>query len=165
MDELDKAAAIAASPEVREAALPPFNRQIATWGVALPDTELLVLDFGLGQFDTIGLIESWVANEAAAGYCGKYLFVSDGQTCPMHHHKHKHETFFVVEGRIRVVLGEETVELSKGDRLAVPTQIKHAFTGMGPALLLELSQPCLIDDNYFEDTRIPIGGNYREPDN
>jgi len=164
MDELEKAATIAASTEVRAAALPRFDRQIAAWGVALPDTELLVLDFGLDQFDSVGLIESWVANEAAAGYCGKYLFVSDGQTCPMHHHKHKHETFFVVEGRIRVILGDDSVDLGKGDRLIVPTRIKHSFTGIGPALLLELSQPCLIDDNYFEDTRIPIGGNYRESD-
>jgi mannose-6-phosphate isomerase-like protein (cupin superfamily) len=164
MDELEKAATIAASTEVRAAALPRFDRQIATWGVALPDTELLVLDFGLDQFDSVGLIESWVANESAAGYCGKYLFVSDGQTCPMYHHKHKHETFFVVEGRIRVVLGDDIMELAKGDRLTVPTQIKHSFTGVGPALLLELSQPCLIDDNYFEDTRIPIGGNYQDSD-
>lgn len=165
MDELEKAATIAASPEVRATALPPFHRQIVSWGVGLPDTELLVLDFGLDQFDSVGLIESWVANETAAGYCGKYLYVSDGQTCPMHHHKHKHETFFVMEGRIRVILDEKTIELGKGDRLAVPTQIKHSFTGVGPALLLELSQPCLIDDNYFEDTRIPIGGNYRDPSN
>lgn len=164
MDELDKAATIAASPEVQAAALPLFHRQIEAWGAALPDTELLVLDFGLGQFASVGLIESWVANEAAAGYCGKYLYVSDGQTCPRHHHKHKHETFFVVEGRIKVTLGDQTIELGKGDRLAVPTRVKHSFTGMGPALLLELSQPCLIDDNYFEDTRIPIGGNYREPE-
>ncbi len=164
MDELKKAEGIAASEDVRRAALPRYDNQIAAWGVAIPDIEPLVLDFGLGQFETVGLIESWIANETAAGYCGKYLFVGDGQTCPIHHHKHKHETFFVVEGRLRVMLATDTVELAKGDRLTVPTLVKHCFTGVGPALLLELSQPCLIDDNYFEDTRIPIGGNYRDPD-
>jgi mannose-6-phosphate isomerase-like protein (cupin superfamily) len=164
MDELEEAMAIAASEDVRRTALPRFKRQMARWGVAIPHTEPLVLDFGLGQFDTIGLVECWIANETAAGYCGKYLFVSDGQTCPMHHHKDKHETFFLVEGRLEVTLGDDRVKLAKGDRLTVPTLIKHCFTGVGPALLLELSQPCLIDDNYFEDTRIPIGGNYRGPD-
>ena len=164
MDELENAETIAASGDVRRAALPRYKKQIAAWGVAIPDIEPLVLDFGLGQFETVGLIESWIANETAAGYCGKYLFVSDGQTCPTHHHKHKHETFLVVEGRLKVILGDDTVELAKGDRLTIPTLIKHCFTGVGPALLLELSQPCLIDDNYFEDTRIPIGGNYQDPD-
>lgn len=163
MDELEKAETIAASGDVRRVALPRYHNQIAVWGVAIPDTEPLVLDFGLGQFEAVGLIESWIANETAAGYCGKYLFVSDGQTCPTHHHKYKHETFFVVEGRLKVMLGAETVELAKGNRLTVPTLIRHCFTGVGPTLLLELSQPCMIDDNYFEDTRIPIGGNYRDP--
>ena len=162
MDELEKAKTIEASRDVLCAALPRFKKQISKWGIAIPDTEPLVLDFGLGQFEAVGLIESWIANETAAGYCGKFLFVSDGQTCPTHHHKHKHETFFVVEGRVKVRLADDTVELAKGDQLTVPTLVKHCFTGVGPALLLELSQPCLIDDNYFEDTRIPIGGNYQD---
>ncbi|MDQ1328064.1 MAG: Cupin 2 protein, partial [Candidatus Poribacteria bacterium] len=33
--------------------------------------------------------------------------------------------------------------------------------GIGPALLLELSMPCVVDDNYFENSDIPIGGNYK----
>lgn len=36
----------------------------------------------------------------------------------------------------------------------------HSFTGVGVALMLELSQPCGLDDNYFADRSIPIGGNY-----
>ena len=57
-----------------------------------------------------------------------------------------------------------TMEMARGDILTVPPLIKHCFTGIGSALLLELSQPCLVDDNYFEDTRIPIGRNYQKPD-
>ena len=74
------------------------------------------------------------------------------------------ETFFVVEGRVKVVLTDDSMELNKGDLLTVPPLIKHCITGIGPALLLELSQPCRIDDNYFEDTRIPIGQNYHDRD-
>ena len=127
----------------------------------MPATEPLVADFGLGQFESVGLVEVWIANERDAGYCGKYLFVFDGQTCPMHHHKRKHETFFMMEGRVAVVHEGEAIELRKGDLLPVPTSTRHSFTGIGPALLLELSQPCVIDDNYFDNTQIPIGGNYR----
>ena len=163
-DELAKAKTTEAADDIRQAALIEFNKHITVWAIAMPKTEPLVLDFGLGQFNKVGLIECWIANEVAAGYCGKYLFVSDCQTCPMHHHKHKHETFFVVEGRVKIVHNGKRLEIVKGDVLPVSPLNKHSFTGIGPALLLELSQPCQIDDNYFEDTRIPIGGNYQVMD-
>jgi mannose-6-phosphate isomerase-like protein (cupin superfamily) len=158
MDELAQAQSIALSGAARVRALRPFQEQIARWGIAPGDVEPLVLDFGLDQFDTIGLVEVWLANEIAAGYCGKYLFVAGGQTCPLHHHRHKHETFFVVEGRVKVIFNAKEFELKKGDRLPVPPLTRHSFTGIGPALLLELSQPCVIEDNYFADPKIPIGG-------
>jgi mannose-6-phosphate isomerase-like protein (cupin superfamily) len=161
MNELNKAKQIELSGKARNRALVNFRKQIAKWGFAIPKIEPLVLDFGLRQFDSIGLVESWIANEIEAGYCGKYLFVTDGQICPMHFHKHKHETFFVVHGQVKVVFDGESVFLKEGDVLAVPPLSKHSFTGLGPALLLELSQPCVIDDNFFEDSRIPIGGNYK----
>jgi quercetin dioxygenase-like cupin family protein len=50
--------------------------------------------------------------------------------------------------------------MAPGDVLPVPPGKPHAFTGVGPALLLEVSKPCRVDDNYFDDRRIPIGGNY-----
>ena len=163
MDELEKAQAISLSGPQRSDALRRFREQIALWDVAMPKTEPVVFDFGLRQFESVGLIECWIANEIDAGYCGKYLFVADGQTCPTHHHQGKHETFFVVAGRVRVSYDGKDMELDKGDVLAVSPMTKHNFTGLGPALLLELSQPCIIDDNYFEDTSIPIGGNYKAP--
>ena len=96
-------------------------------------------------------------NETQAGYCGKYLFVFDGQTCPQHRHTTKHETFFVVKGQVRMQFGERAFNLGEGDVLPVPPGTFHSFTGLGPALLLELSMPCEIDDNDFADQRIPIG--------
>jgi mannose-6-phosphate isomerase-like protein (cupin superfamily) len=161
MHELDKARTIELTGKQRELALAQFYEQVRRWNMALPAAEPLVLDFGLGKFKSIGLVEAWIANEIEAGYCGKYLFVTDGQTCPMHHHKHKHETFFVVAGRVRVTYAGTERILEKGDSLPVAQLAKHSFTGLGPALLLELSQPCVIDDNYFENTNIPIGGNYQ----
>ncbi len=161
MSEWGKARQIEAPHAVRAKAIDLFKAQVQAWGIALPNTTPLVLDFGLGQFEAIGLTEIWIANEMAAGYCGKYLFVADGQTCPTHHHRHKHETFFVVQGRVQVIHGGQAVELLRGDVLSVPSLRKHCFTGVGPVLLLEISRPCVIEDNYFEDTRIPMGGNYK----
>ena len=157
MDELEKGLSISISGPERDAALAEFHERIEAWGIALPPVEPLVLDFGLGRFRETGLIEYWIANETAAGYCGKYLFVFDGQTCPLHRHSGKHETFFVVKGRVRMICGGSVTEMGEGALLPVPTGTSHAFTGIGPALLLELSMPCEIDDNDFADPRIPIG--------
>ena len=127
----------------------------------MPPVEPLVLDFGLNDFARIGLVEYWIANELQPGYCGKYLFVADGQACPMHHHRKKHETFFIIKGRVGMVCDCVEREMDEGDVLAVEPGKVHGFTGIGPALLLELSMPCKIDDNYFENRDIPIGGNYK----
>jgi quercetin dioxygenase-like cupin family protein len=161
MNELKKGLAIAAPAEVQEEALPRFLAQIGDWDIALPEVTPLVLDFGLQDFSRTGLIEYWIANEMEAGYCAKYLFVFDGQSCPMHHHKEKHETFFVIRGELDVLYDGTRHQLHPGDVLPIKAGRVHGFTGVGPAMLLEVSKPCVIEDNYFENTRIPIGGNYQ----
>ncbi len=161
MEELDKAMGIAMKGAAAEGALEAFRRQVGEWGIAMPPVMPLVLDFGLGDFARIGLIECWIANEVEAGYCGKYLFVFDGQTCPRHRHRRKHETFFVVKGRVAMECGETRREMGEGEVLAVAARVEHQFTGIGPALLLELSMPCEVEDNYFANADIPIGGNWR----
>lgn len=162
MDELDKGLSISMRGIAAREALERFKAQAQLWGLALPNVTPLVLDFGLGDFAKQGLIEYWIANESAAGYCGKYLFVFDGQSCPRHSHRTKHETFFVIKGTLAVECGGRRMELSEGKTLPIAPGVLHGFTGIGPALLLELSMPCEVDDNLFEDRRIPIGGNYHK---
>jgi mannose-6-phosphate isomerase-like protein (cupin superfamily) len=157
VDELDKALAIALTGEEAEQAIAAMRCQVAEWGLTLPDSPPFVCDFGLGRFAEIGEIEVWIANERSAGYCGKLMFVSDGQTCPLHHHRTKHETFYILKGRVRMVTGEDTQEMTEGDVLPVPPGLHHSFTGIGPALLLEISMPCVVEDNCFADPAIPIG--------
>ena len=62
-------------PAARSRALARFRKQLAKWHLKMPRVRPLVIDFGLRDFDKIGLIEFWVANEEKAGYCGKFLFV------------------------------------------------------------------------------------------
>ena len=143
-------------------AMARFTRQIEQWGLKMPDVEPLVLDFGLGDFARTGLIEHWIANEMEAGYCGKFLFVFAGQSCPLHHHRQKVETFYIVRGSVRMQHKDAVLDMGPGASLAVRTGEMHGFTGREPCLLLEISKPCLIDDNYFSNTAIPIGGNYRK---
>jgi len=160
MDELDKALDIALTGSETNRALDEFRAQIDHWGLTMPNVDPLVLDFGLGKFRDIGLIEYWIANEADAGYCGKFLFVFDGQTCPLHSHKIKMETFYLVKGSARMRYDNRENVMNPGDVLPVAPGKLHSFTGIGPALFLELSKPCRVADNYFENRQIPIGGNY-----
>jgi mannose-6-phosphate isomerase-like protein (cupin superfamily) len=159
MDELDKGLDVAIHGEKAERATLRALRQVESWGLKLPDVAPLVLDFGLGDFDRIGEVEFWIANEAAAGYCGKFIFVWTGQTCPKHMHKDKLETFFIVKGRVEMDHDGKVAGLKTGDVLRVPTGTYHRFTGLEPTLLLEVSKPTIIIDNHFEDERITIGRN------
>jgi mannose-6-phosphate isomerase-like protein (cupin superfamily) len=144
--------------EARGKALDRCLAIIRDWGLTMPAVEPLVLDFGLGRFHEVGEIEFWVANEEAHGYCGKFLFVADGQTCPYHRHSRKHETFFVMKGRVRMVVDGEEKILGEGDILVMPSGQRHSFTGIGPALLLEVSMPSIRQDNFFADAGIGEGG-------
>jgi len=161
MEELDKALGICVTGPLKQQALDEFAGHMAAWGITMPSVEPLVLDFGLRDLDGVGLIEYWVANECDAGYCAKFLFVRDRQSCPMHLHREKMETFFVVKGKAWMHYKGKVWLMSEGDTLSVQTNQIHGFTGQGPCLLLEVSKPCHIDDNFFEDRRIPIGGNHR----
>jgi len=142
----------------REEVLAAIQDQIAAWGLAMPPVEPLPLHFGLNRFKEIGETEFWVANDQQNGYCGKFLFVFDGQTCPYHRHRIKHETFFVLKGTIRMKLEDQQRVMRQGEVLAMPPGTGHSFTGLGPALLLEVSMPSIKGDSFFVDRNIGDNG-------
>lgn len=144
--------------EQRVKALAHCMDTMRDWGLTMPAGEPLALDFGLGRFDEIGEIEFWVANEQEAGYCGKFLFVADGQTCPYHHHEIKHETFFIMKGQMRMVIDGREIIMNEGDNLVMTPGMKHSFTGIGPALLLEISMPSIRQDSFFANQAIGDAG-------
>ena len=142
----------------RDNALSAIHQQIAAWGLTMPSVTPLPLDFGLGRFRQIGETEFWIANEPEIGYCGKFIFVFDGQTCPYHHHAMKHETFFIVKGQVLMKIGSEERVMSAGDVLPMPPGLGHSFTGLGAALILEVSLPSVLKDNSFADKSIGDSG-------
>ena len=139
----------------RERALGRCTSVIESWGLKMPDVDPLVLDFGLGRFRETGEIEFWIANESEAGYCGKFLFVDEAQTCPYHKHNVKHETFYVVKGTVRMVVDDMEQVLDEGDVLVMAPGQRHEFSGLGgPALILEVSMPSTRGDNFFANPDI-----------
>jgi len=140
--------------KARQKALKEFKNQLKKWGLLMPGVEPQVLDFGTGKFYETGLIEYWICNEDKEGYCGKFLFVFDGQTCPYHFHKSKHETFFVLKGRVNMKVNGKLRLREQGETIRMMRNVSHSFTGKGPALLLEVSKPCKPGDNYMKDRTI-----------
>ena len=56
-----------------------------------------------------------------------------------------------------VVDGEEKI-LAEGDTLVMQPGQHHSFTGIGPALLLEVSMPSTRNDNFFANKAIGDSG-------
>ena len=140
--------------ENRQGILNRIQAQMDSWGLAFPAEKPIVFHFGLGEFENIGETEFWISNEVEAGYCAKFMFVFNSQSCPYHYHKHKHETFCIVKGAAHVRMEDRAETLEEGDRLVLAPETKHGFTGVGNCLILEVSMPSIPGDSYFEDKRI-----------
>jgi D-lyxose ketol-isomerase len=143
----------------REAALSEAAQILEGWGLTMPPGDPLVIHFGLHDFARIGEIEYWIVNDRQNAYCGKFLYLFDGQRCPLHYHKIKDETFFVVKGTFAMEVEGASRMLQEGDTYKMAPGWKHTFAAEGgPALILEVSLPSLPEDNFFDDTRIGRNG-------
>jgi quercetin dioxygenase-like cupin family protein len=50
-----------------------------------------------------------------------------GTATPLHIHRNDDETFYVIEGEITVLVGDERIDLSAGDYAFAPRGITHAY--------------------------------------
>jgi len=135
-------------------ALEKCRRSCAEWGLTLPDVTPVPFHFGLHDFYRVGEIEFDINNNVREGYCGKFIFIFKGQTCPTHYHILKHETFFLVKGRVEMEAAGETFVMNQGDIKVMPQNTKHRFTGLEDSLILECSKPDIMSDSIFDDERI-----------
>ncbi len=68
------------------------------------------------------------------GPCSVSFFLvrnQPGQGPRLHHHPYD-ETFLILDGRVRVTVGEETTEGGPGDIVIGPAEAPHGFTNLGP---------------------------------
>ncbi len=143
----------------RDAALAKAEGILAGWGLVMPPGEPLTPHFGLRDFYRVGEIEYWIVNDRDNRYCGKFLFLFDGQRCPLHHHRTKDETFFIVRGDVSMTAGDGTFTMRPGDTFKMRPGVDHTFAAVGgAALVLEVSLPSVEGDNYFADPAIGADG-------
>jgi quercetin dioxygenase-like cupin family protein len=50
-----------------------------------------------------------------------------GEGPPLHTHAAQHDTFYVLDGVLTVQIGDERLEMRKGDYASVPPGVPHAF--------------------------------------
>ncbi len=138
----------------RENALKHCKEAFNSWGLTMPEVQPYPLHFGLNNFKEIGEIELDINNNVEEGYCGKFIFVTEGQTCPFHFHRIKHETFYLVKGKMELETDNDLFMMKQGDIYIMDRNVKHRFTGVEDSLVLECSKPDIITDSIFVDERI-----------
>ena len=84
---------------------------------------------------------------------------------PLHRHANEDEYSYVLEGRVGVQLGDDTLEAGPGDLVFKPRGQWHAFWNPGdePARLLEIISPAGFE-RYFEETAQYLPPAVPEPD-
>ena len=68
------------------------------------------------------------------GPCSVSFFLvhnQPGQGPRLHHHPYD-ETFLILDGRVQVTVGEETIDGGPGDIVIGPAETPHRFTNQGP---------------------------------
>jgi mannose-6-phosphate isomerase-like protein (cupin superfamily) len=100
--------------------------------------------------------EEWIVNNEK--YCGKILYINAGHRCSYHYHKIKDEVFFVLLGKVKMEVDNDTFYMMPGDAVHIPTGTLHRFTGITIARIIEVSTQHFEDDSY----RLINGGKVDE---
>ena len=93
----------------------------------------------------------WATNEK---YCGKLLKFNQGARFSMHFHATKDETWYVLNGKFKVVCidtkdaSQYDVELRQGDTWHNPPLLPHQVICIEEGTLIEVSTPDSVEDNY-----------------
>lgn len=79
-------------------------------------------------------------------YCGKLIFITKGHRLSLQYHREKEETFYVLRGRLSVMVGSTRRSLRKkllkpGDILHLPPGTIHRTCAITRCCLIEVSSP------------------------
>ena len=95
--------------------------------------------------------ELWVVNRE---YCGKILNINKDAQCSLHYHLLKDETFYLLEGKIKLKYGKQERIMNKGDVHHIKQGVLHRFKGLEDSVLIEFSTHHLDSDSYrIEESR------------
>ncbi|MDF2587716.1 MAG: cupin protein [Anaerocolumna sp.] len=107
--------------------------------------------YGMKHFRQTGAI---IINIINREYCKKLLVVLPGQKHPVHMHKEKEETFQLLYGDLYINIDGKDRYMKPGDIQTVLRGEKHSFTSSKGAIFEEVSTTHILNDSYYEDSRI-----------
>jgi quercetin dioxygenase-like cupin family protein len=90
------------------------------------------------------LFEQLLSARDSGGALGMSLVTQPpGTATPLHRHTREAEVFFLLDGSMTYLAGEQTFRLSRGDFIWLPVGLPHAFrvTGTSPVRFLGLTTP------------------------
>ena len=93
--------------------------------------------------------EIWYAHTDR--YAGKILEVTRGHMLSLQKHRIKHETLFLLSGRMRFTLQEEEFDWVSGTIVEIPPETVHRMEDLEDSVILEVSTPELDDVVRLED--------------
>ena len=93
--------------------------------------------------------EIWYAHTDR--YAGKILEVTRGHLLSLQKHRVKHETLYLLSGRVRLTLGDREVEWAPGTAVEIAPETVHRMEALEDSVLLEVSTPELDDVVRLED--------------
>ncbi|MBO2463594.1 cupin domain-containing protein [Actinomadura violacea] len=117
---------------------PPSGEQPGFSPLVVRRQDAEVLGFGS---DTIALVADASATDGLLGVTRTTLGRGRNGATP-HYHRGSAELFFVLDGRLQVLAGEEVLEVEAGDTLVVPPHTVHAFAaapGAGADVLITIT--------------------------
>jgi mannose-6-phosphate isomerase-like protein (cupin superfamily) len=92
--------------------------------------------------------EEWIVNNDL--YCGKILNLKRGYRGSIHYHEDKHETFYLLNGRVLIEFGEDLDEriMIQGDIQTLEPGMRHRFTPLEDSRIIEFSTHHEDEDTY-----------------
>lgn len=126
---------------------------LLTSGVVLPKQGEVKLYHhkGIDRFNEVGAIFiSVIQND----YCKFIVAMLGGQSYPVHYHRIKDESYFILYGDLKVTIEDETSRLEKGDVINVPRRFMHSFSTERGCVFEEVSTAYLNNDSVYDDESI-----------
>jgi len=71
-----------------------------------------------------------IGSDQGLNFAMRRFIIEPGGDMPLHTNTVEHEQF-VLNGRAKVIIGDETYEVKKNDIVFIPSGIKHSYTVLG----------------------------------
>jgi len=100
--------------------------------------------------------ELWIVNNDL--YCGKLLYLKKDYRCSYHYHKLKTESFYLLKGKVKLIINHNDIPFRKGDAVDIFPGMVHSFEGIEDSIIIEISTQHFDSDSYRFDKSRKVKG-------